>query len=120
MTSTSSITESFDITAPLPTPLKTTLAYAEESAKARMGVVADPDAKAAGAWVTDRFNDLGIKGEDADPWHCRAFGELAAYDCLTGPPRDDERFNDEPHRLGQFAWRLWSPLLTGAELVRAF
>jgi exodeoxyribonuclease V gamma subunit len=105
---------------PLPMPLKTTLAYAEESARARMGADADPDAKAARAWVTDRFNDFGIKGEDADPWHCRAFGELAAYTCLTGPPRDDEKFNDEPHRLGQYAWRLWSPLLTGAELVRSF
>jgi len=105
---------------PLPIPVKTTLAYAEESARLRMGVDADPDAKAARAWVTDRFNDFGIKGEDADPWHSRAFGELAAYDCLTGPARDDETFNDGPHRLGQYAWRLWSPLLTGAELVRSF
>jgi exodeoxyribonuclease V gamma subunit len=105
---------------PLPIPVKTTLAYAEESAKLRRGADADPDAKAARAWATDRFNEQGIKGEDADPWHCRAFGELAAYDCLTGPARGDETFNDEPHRLGQYAWRLWSPLLTGAELVRSF
>jgi exodeoxyribonuclease V gamma subunit len=105
---------------PLPIPVRTTLAYAEESARLRMGADAHPDDKAAKAWVTDRFNDTSIPGEDADAWHCRAFGDRAAYSCLTGTPRADEAFNDEPHRLGQYAWRLWSPLLTGAELVRSF
>lgn len=104
---------------PLPIPVKTALAYAEESARLRMGADARPDERAAKAWVTDPFNDFGILGEDADSWHGRAFGERAAYSCLTGVPRDDEAWNDEPHRLGQYSWRLWSPLLTGAELVRS-
>jgi exodeoxyribonuclease V gamma subunit len=106
---------------PLPLPLRTGLAYAEEAARLRMGVDAHPDEKAEKAWRTDPFNDLGIPGEDADPWHCRAWGDRAGYDCLTGPPRPDERWDDdERHRLGQYAWRLWSPLLAGAELVRGF
>ena len=105
---------------PLPIPPKTTLAYAEEAGRLRRGADAHPDERAAKAWVTDPFNDLGIPGEDADAWHVRAFGAHAAYDVLAGAPRPDERWDDEErHRLGQYAWRLWGPLVTGAELVRA-
>lgn len=105
---------------PLPIPPKTTLAYAEEAARLRRGADAHPDERAAKAWVTDPFNDLGIPGEDADAWHVRAFGAHAAYDVLAGAPRPDERWDDEErHRLGQYAWRLWGPLVTGAELVRS-
>jgi exodeoxyribonuclease V gamma subunit len=105
---------------PLPIPPKTTLAYAEEAGRLRRGADAHPDERAAKAWATDPFNDLGIPGEDADAWHVRAFGAHAAYDVLTGAPRADERWDDgERHRLGQYAWRLWGPLVTGAELVRS-
>jgi exodeoxyribonuclease V gamma subunit len=105
---------------PLPIPPKTTLAYAEETARLRRGADARPDERAAAAWRTDPFNQWGIRGEDADAWHVRAFGADAAYDVLVGVPRDDERWDaEERHRLGQYAWRLWGPLLTGAELVRA-
>ena len=105
---------------PLPLPPKTALAYAEESARLRRGADARPDEAAAKKWVTDPFNDLGIPGEDADAWHVRAFGAHAAYSVLTGEPRPDERWDEhESHRLGQYAWRLWGPLVSGAELVRA-
>ncbi|MDO7868341.1 exodeoxyribonuclease V subunit gamma [Nocardioides jiangxiensis] len=105
---------------PLPLPPKTALAYAEESARLRRGADARPDEAAARKWVTDPYNDLGIPGEDADAWHVRAFGAHAAYEVLTGEPRPDERWDDEErHRLGQYAWRLWGPLVSGAELVRA-
>jgi exodeoxyribonuclease V gamma subunit len=47
----------------------------------------------------------------------QVFGEAAPLDCLLTPPRPDESWNDEPHRLGRYAWRLWQPLLDGAEKV---
>ena len=68
-------------------------------------------------WETDRFSPFGIKGEDADPSHVQAFGEGAVFEVLTAPPRDDESWSNESHRLGQYAVRLWSPLLGGAERV---
>jgi exodeoxyribonuclease V gamma subunit len=45
------------------------------------------------------------------------YGEGAPYEVLTEPPRDDEQWSNAPHRLGQYALRLWSPLLDGAERV---
>ena len=96
---------------PLPLPVKTACAYAEEARKN------GGDWKARKEWETDRFSPYGIKGEDADPAHVQAFGADAPFECLTTPPRDDEDWNDEPHRLGRYAVRLWKPLLDGAERV---
>ncbi|HET6652642.1 MAG TPA: exodeoxyribonuclease V subunit gamma [Nocardioides sp.] len=96
---------------PLPLPVKSACVYAEEARKN------GGDWKASKEWETDRFSPYGIKGEDADPAHVQAFGEAAPFACLTTPPRDDEDWNDEPHRLGRFAVRLWKPLLDGAERV---
>jgi exodeoxyribonuclease V gamma subunit len=95
---------------PLPLPTKTACAYAEAARDQRRGSPVDPLSKAEREWVTDRF-DNGFPKEDADPAHERAFGEAAPLDRLLGPPRDDERWHDEPHRLGQYALRLWTPLL---------
>ena len=44
-------------------------------------------------------------------------GASAPIEALLTSPRADESWNDERHRLGQYAWRLWEPLLTGAEQV---
>jgi len=103
---------------PLPLPLKTSLAWAEEHRFSLRGRDAHPDEKARQEWTTPRFNDSGIPREDADAWHVRAFGERAAYDLLATPGRDGE--TDGPHRLGHYAWQLWGPLLTdGRERMRA-
>ncbi|HJR40260.1 MAG TPA: exodeoxyribonuclease V subunit gamma [Nocardioidaceae bacterium] len=102
---------------PLPLPVKTACAYAEASADRRRGRDIDPVEKAAKSWQTDKFSPTGIPGEDADASHVRVFGESAALESLLAAPRADERWNDEPHRLGQYAWRLWEPLLGGAEKV---
>ncbi|WP_067432552.1 exodeoxyribonuclease V subunit gamma [Nocardioides jensenii] len=102
---------------PIPLPLRTGLAYAEASVRSRMGDPKDPVEIADREWKTDRDRAFVVPGEHDDPAHVRLYGEQAPISVLTGPPRDDERFNDEPHRLGQFAWRVWSPLLTGAEKV---
>jgi exodeoxyribonuclease V gamma subunit len=45
------------------------------------------------------------------------FGQAAPIETLLDTPRADEAWNDERFRLGQYAWRLWEPLLTGAEQV---
>ena len=95
---------------PLPVPLKTSLAWAEEFLRARDGSGADPDVKGRAAWETPRFNHSGFPLEDADAWHVRAFGEHADYTLLASPTRAGEQ---GPHRLGHFAWRLWSPLIDG-------
>ncbi len=100
---------------PLPLPVKTSLAFAEEFAIGAHGQ-ADPDAKAQAAWVTPRFNETGFPQEDGDQWHVRAWGEQAPYDVLAAPLLADED-GDAPHRLGHYALRVWSPLLSH-ELVR--
>ncbi|MBD8868125.1 exodeoxyribonuclease V subunit gamma [Nocardioides donggukensis] len=106
---------------PLPLPVKAACRWAEEYVNTRLGRDADPDARARAAWETPAFSDSGIPTEDADAWHVRAFGERAAYDSvLACPPLPGEDWNDAPHRLGRYAWRLWGPLLTdGVEQVRS-
>ncbi|HSU02149.1 MAG TPA: exodeoxyribonuclease V subunit gamma, partial [Nocardioides sp.] len=101
---------------PLPVPVRTSLAWAEEFRRVRAGSDGDPELKARSEWETPRFNDSGFPKEDADPWHVRAFGEHADYTLLAAPTRPGEA---GPHRLGHHAWRLWSPLLdSGHEQVR--
>lgn len=95
---------------PLPLPIKTSLAWAEEFRRTQGGSDGDPDARGIAEWVTPRFNESGFPKEDSDVWHVRAFGEHASYDLLAGPLRAGED-GPAPHRLGHFAWRLWSPLI---------
>ena len=99
---------------PLPLPVKTACAYAEAL---RSGDSGDAELKARRTWETDRFSPTGIPGEDADPAHVQVYGEHARLEALMTPPRDDEDWNTEPHRLGRYALRLWQPLLGGAERV---
>jgi exodeoxyribonuclease V gamma subunit len=100
---------------PLPLPVKTACAYAEAASQQR-GTTSPLD-RARKEWETDRFSPYGIKGEDADPAHVQVYGEGAPVQCLLTPPRPDEQWNTEPHRLGRLAVRLWEPLLSGAERV---
>ncbi len=107
---------------PLPLPVKTSLAWAEEFRRAQSGSDADPDARARAEWVTPRFSDSGFPKEDADPWHVRAFGEHPAFDLLASPLRPEES-GAAPHRLGHYASRLWGPLIgsggsPGTEQIR--
>lgn len=112
---------------PLPLPLKTSLAWAEERCHELSGREVRPDDAAVREWLTPPFNDSGFPREDADAWHERAFGPQAPFRVLTAPLRSDEAALDAarddgaptPHRLGHYAWRVWGPLLTGdRELVR--
>jgi len=102
---------------PLPMPVKTTCAYAEAAHLQQRSGSGSPLERAKREWETDRFSAHGIKGEDGDPAHVQVYGEGAPIGCLLTPPRDDEQWNAEPHRLGRLAVRLWQPLLDGAERV---
>ncbi|HSE07808.1 MAG TPA: exodeoxyribonuclease V subunit gamma [Nocardioidaceae bacterium] len=104
---------------PLPLPMKTACAYAEASYTKRRGANTDPVWKARKEWESDPYSPTGIPGEDADLPHVQVFGHGAPLERLMTPPGPDESWNDEPHRLGQYAWRLWQPLLEGAENVGA-
>ncbi|MFC6155001.1 exodeoxyribonuclease V subunit gamma [Nocardioides yefusunii] len=114
---------------PLPLPLKTSLAWAENHAHVLRGRDADPDEWAWKEWATPTFSDSGFPKEDADAAHVRVWGERAPYRVLTAPLRPDELaalapgadgvVQQAPHRLGQYAWALWGPLLSNdRELVR--
>lgn len=91
--------------APLAAPVKTACAWAEGNLQTQLGSDRTPREAAERAWVTDPNNSFNIPGEDADAWHRRAFGESATLDVLLNAG------------LAVAAWRIWQPLLVGAEKV---
>jgi exodeoxyribonuclease V gamma subunit len=72
-----------------------------------MGNDTSPAHAAGREWVTDPNNSLGIKGEDADAWHVRVYGERAPLSDLLDAG------------LATYAWQIWEPLLMGNEKVAA-
>lgn len=91
--------------APLPLPVATASAWAEGHVREQVGEDVSADALARRAWETDPYNTFGIEGEDADPYHRRAYGDDAPLSVLLDAG------------LAAHAWRVWAPLLTGAEKV---
>ena len=91
--------------APLPVPVKTGAAWAEAYARELMGQDTPPADAARREWETDPHHPFGITGEDADPYHHRVFGVGAPVEVLLDAG------------LGEAAWAIWEPLLTGAEKV---
>ena len=90
---------------PLPVPVKTGAAWAEAHARELMGQEFSPVDAARREWETDPHHQLGITGEDADAYHQRVFGVAAPVEALLDAG------------LGEHAWRVWEPLLVGAERV---
>ncbi|MCW2812877.1 MAG: recC [Nocardioides sp.] len=90
---------------PLPLPVATASAWAEGHVRERMGEDVSAEVLARRAWETDPFNAYGIEGEDADAYHRRAYGDRAPLSVLLDAG------------LAEHAWRVWEPLLTGAEKV---
>jgi exodeoxyribonuclease V gamma subunit len=86
---------------PLPLFCKTSAAYATYRA--------DPVGAARREWVSA----WSFPREDAEREHVLAFGAVLSLEALLAPaPRDDERWHPlEDSRLGQYARRLWDPLL---------
>ncbi|TIC85046.1 exodeoxyribonuclease V subunit gamma [Nocardioides sp. GY 10113] len=93
------------MTRPLPLPVGTAATWAEAHQRTLWGDPVDVRAAARKVWVTDPHNAYGIEGEDAEPAHRLAFGAGAGLDTLLDLG------------LADVAWRLWEPLLAGAEKV---
>ena len=95
---------------PLPVPVETGLAYATAALEQD-----DVVFRARAAWETsDRAG--AVPGEQDDPAQVRLHGRRAPIDVLLTPPRPDERWvAGEGTRLGQYARRLWTPVLSGPE-----
>ncbi|MET3805911.1 exodeoxyribonuclease V gamma subunit [Nakamurella sp. UYEF19] len=96
---------------PLPMPIKTSNRYAASVAKMQGGDQAVAAARMA--WATGKY-----PGEDADTAHAVVWGPGASFDRIfSGPAPADERWTDEPTRLGQLSLRLWTPLLAHCRMV---
>ena len=95
------------MTRPLPVPVATAAAWADAHARSLLGQDVDPADAARRAWETDPHNSFGIEGEDADPFHRRVFGDAAPLEKLLADG------------LGDYAWQIWEPLLSGGERVSA-
>ena len=98
---------------PLPLPLKTAAAWAETP-----GVDSERSYAAYTPWHRGRFD-----GEQDDQYHVLVWGPDLPLrpdpglpieqqrGLLMEHPRDDERWNTQTTRLGQYAVRVWAPLL---------
>jgi exodeoxyribonuclease V gamma subunit len=94
------------MTKPLPLPVATSAAWAEEHARAERGADADERRAARREWETDRFaGDGSFQREDQDPFHVRVFGARCELDDLLAAG------------LPTYAWQVWEPMLTGGEKV---
>jgi exodeoxyribonuclease V gamma subunit len=90
---------------PLAAPIATAYAWADAHARELRGDDRSPGHAAGREWVTDPNNSWGITGEDDDASHVRVFGERAPLSRLLEAG------------LAEHAWRIWEPLLAGAERV---
>jgi len=99
------------LTYPLAAPPKTAAAYAE---KRRNGCNPDISAKLAGKeWATK--GQSGAYGEFDDGDHRRV--RLVTLDDLRNErSHPDADYADEPHRFGQLARTIWTPLLEAEEI----
>ena len=88
-----------------PVPVATGAAWAEARARELAGQDVSPADAARREWTTDPHNAYGIENEDADAYHQRVFGTGAPVEALLDAG------------LGDYAWQIWEPLLTGAERV---
>ena len=93
------------LTRPLPLPLRTAAAWAETHAAELLGDPRSADQVARREWTTDPFHPWGITAEDADPWHAMVWGTAAPLETLLDAG------------LGDLAWQVWEPLVTGGERV---
>jgi len=98
------------LTKPLPIPIATAAAWADAHAKSLRGIDVDVKHAARREWETDRFAGGSSGGasfakEDEDAYHLRVWGRGTTVEELIDLGMDD------------FAWRVWEPLLGGAEKV---
>ncbi|WP_168582748.1 exodeoxyribonuclease V subunit gamma [Gephyromycinifex aptenodytis] len=95
---------------PLPLPVETGYAFAEAARRVANGEQIRPRDVAGKTWVTPPKPDA-IPGEADDRHHVRVYGPNAPLTVLLERPRPDESWNTAGTRLGQYALRLWQPIL---------
>ncbi|MBO9522160.1 MAG: exodeoxyribonuclease V subunit gamma [Nocardioidaceae bacterium] len=89
------------LSAPLPLPLKTGYAWAQHRKYPQQALF-----KARQAWALTQYGP-----ESAEAAQIRVWGQHAPLEVLLDPPRPGEEFENEKHRLGALASRLWVPIL---------
>jgi exodeoxyribonuclease V gamma subunit len=98
------------LTCPLPMPPKTASAYAEKRLKgcnpSNAAVFAEQE------WVVQA--QQGSWGEFDDGNHRRVRFQ-AMSDLVSQPADPSEEYGDEPHRFGQLARTVWTPMLEAEE-----
>jgi len=52
-----------------------------------------------------------MPGERDEREHVLVYGPTSTVAQMAGVARDDERWNNEPTRLGRYAVRVWDPLI---------
>jgi len=92
------------LVAPLPLPLKASLAYARQ--RRTRATVDEALRKAGWDWHDGRY-----PGECSDPEHTRAWGPAADIPGLHEEPLAGEEYAGERSRFGCLALRVWSPLI---------
>ncbi|MDQ3359459.1 MAG: exodeoxyribonuclease V subunit gamma, partial [Actinomycetota bacterium] len=101
---------------PIPLPAQTGAAYAHAWVRARGTGDPDPRVAARSAWTTNANLTHLPPGEQDEPAHVRVYGPASPLEVLLDAPRADESWNDADTRLGQYALRVWEPLLAHEEL----
>jgi exodeoxyribonuclease V gamma subunit len=100
---------------PLPLAPKTSCAYAELRQKGSPAKAAE--ARAAGEWHK-QLGDGREFGDFDDAEHLRVWGKVRFGVLLGAPPVPGEANDDEPHRFGQLARQVFSPLLAHEAMHR--
>jgi exodeoxyribonuclease V gamma subunit len=101
---------------PLPLAPKTSCAYAQLRLKGSPPKAAE--ARAAGEW-RKHLGERRDFGEFDDVEHLRVWGRVPLAHLLTAPPTPGETYDDvEPHRFGQLARQVFTPLLEHEETHR--
>ncbi|HWC22889.1 MAG TPA: exodeoxyribonuclease V subunit gamma [Flexivirga sp.] len=96
---------------PIPLALNTSLAYTEKLAQ-RSGNDRFAIEAAKQKWESAGFGERRIPGDGDQPAPQLLYGGTLPFDDLLAErPLDDEAWNAATSRLGQYALRVWSPLL---------
>lgn len=96
---------------PIPLALNTSLAYIENLSK-RPGNERFAAKAAQEKWDSSGYGDQRFPGDGDQPAPQLLYGETLSFaDLLAERPLDDESWNASTSRLGQYALRVWGPLL---------
>nr|WP_212755578.1 exodeoxyribonuclease V subunit gamma [Flexivirga aerilata] len=102
---------------PIPLPLRTSLSYAEKLRRSPDKTVTAA-AAARRDWESSGFGERRIAGEQEDEAQVLVRGGVVDFEQLQAErPLPEEAWNAATSRLGQYALRVWVPLLDGQRVV---